>query len=186
MGHLSIGDKGSFLVSHNCSHRALSFWGAVWSLFPSAPHTKGPGAPSPVPKSPFSHPEELSCPSSHLLLATFGFGVFCWFFFQAELNQHHSIALGVHPHSQHLNICSLICRTVHRNLWFSPFLTFFPSIHLEPLQIHVLSLGFVGSRPTARELEDFGGAHLLDGLTVVCALRAWRGAGTLGLTGFLV
>lgn len=77
-------DKGSFLVSHNCSHRALSFWGAVWSLSPSAPHTKGPGTPSPVPKSPFSLLEESSCPSSHLLLATFGFGVFCCFFLSSR------------------------------------------------------------------------------------------------------
>lgn len=94
LGHPSTPkDKGSFLVSHNCSHRALSLWRAVWSLFPSTPHTKGPGAPSPIPKSPFSHPGELSCPSSHLLLAT-GFGVFCdFFFFQAELHQHHPIAL---------------------------------------------------------------------------------------------
>lgn len=49
---------------------------------------------------------------------------------------------------------------------------FFSYIDLEPIQMHVLSLGFVGSRPTARELEDFGGEHLLDVLTVVCALRA--------------
>lgn len=66
------------------------------------------------------HVHPLTCCLQHLVL-----GFFVVFFFQAELNQNHPIALGVHPHSQHLNICSLICRRAHGNLWFSPFLTFF-------------------------------------------------------------
>lgn len=42
----------------------------------------------------------------------------------------------------------------------------------------------MGKQAHAQLIRGLGGAHLLDSLTVVSAVRAWRGAGTLGLTGF--
>lgn len=80
-----------FLVSHNCSHRALSLWGAVWSLPPSAPHAQGPGAPSPVPKSPFTylgccHVHPLSCCLQHLVLGFFYCCCFLFFFKQSSVS----------------------------------------------------------------------------------------------------
>lgn len=53
------------------------------------------------------HVHPLTCRLQRLFLGCF----VVLFFFQAELNQHHPIAPGVHPHRQHLNIYSLICRT---------------------------------------------------------------------------
>lgn len=75
-----------FLVSHNCSHRALSLWGAVWPLSPSAPHTKSPGAPSPVPKSPFSYLRSCHVHPLTLLAGCLVLGFFIVFFKQSSVS----------------------------------------------------------------------------------------------------
>ena len=92
--------KGPFLGPCNCNHLIAStglcpFGEPHCLLSPSAPHTKGLRAPSLVPKTPFSHTGELSCPC----LSAVAFNVGCFFFFQPELIQHCLlIALGVHPY----------------------------------------------------------------------------------------
>lgn len=104
------------------------------SLSPSAPHTKGVGAPSLVPKVPFLSWERVVMSILSAVAATL-------VFYPPELIQHCLlIALGSIPtqHDQHLHICSFICRPAHGNICFPPLLMFF--IHLKPLCIHVWSL----------------------------------------------
>lgn len=177
--------KGLFLVPCNCKHLIASTglcrfreWCCLCLLQPLTPRVLE--LPPWFPRLPFSHTGELSYP----YLSAVAFNIF-FFFNQRSFSTAFSLHWEYIPtqHDQRLSICSFICRTAHRNICFPPH-DFFHSPETTTYLCFITFLCFVGKQAHVQLIRGLGGAHLLDSLTVVSAVRAWRGAGTLGLTGF--
>lgn len=175
-GHGSTGDRRALLVPCRCHRSAASpelcpirECCRLCLLQLLSPRVLE--SPPWFPRLPLCPMGELPCP--YLSVVAFNN-----FFFQPELIQHCLlIAPGAHPRPTRsaLSVCSFVCRTAHRNISFPPLLIF-PFTWNHHVS-HVLSpFSFVAKRAHAPLTEGLG-AHFLDSLAAVSAVRPWTGTG---------